>query len=302
MKGGLMAQAFAARAISNAGVKLRGDLILEAVVGEEMMEHELGTTACIERGYRADAAVVAEPSGPPRSLAVVPVTSGVMSFTLAVEGRATHAALRGETLRPGGSELGVSAIDKIMLLYQALRDLEGEWLADKHHPLFAPGHFAIYPGVFVGGPRSGLVPYFIADAARIEYVVIYHPDDDPTAIRAEIADRVTEAAGLDEWLEQNPPTLAWVHHWPASKVEATHPIVEATRTAHARATGEAAEIHGFAAVEDTTFLTLGGIPAISYGPGDLRRAHAVDEYVDVRELTTACRTFALLAVDWCGVV
>ena len=65
MKAGLVAQAMAARALRDAGVRLEGDLVLQAVVGEEMMEHDLGTTACVERGYRADAAVVSEPSGPP---------------------------------------------------------------------------------------------------------------------------------------------------------------------------------------------------------------------------------------------
>ncbi len=38
-----------------------------------------------------------------------------------------------------------------------------------------------------------------------------------------------------------------------------------------------------------------------YGPGDLRLAHASDEYVEVDEVVTACRAFALLALDWCGV-
>ena len=49
------------------------------------------------------------------------------------------------------------------------------------------------------------------------------------------------------------------------------------------------------------FLMVAGIPSISYGPGDLRVAHAVDEHVSIDELVTACKTFALLAADWCGV-
>jgi acetylornithine deacetylase/succinyl-diaminopimelate desuccinylase family protein len=302
MKGGVLAQAFAARALVEAGVRLRGDLILEAVVGEEMMEHELGTSACVGRGYRADAAVVAEPSGPPRSLAVVPVTSGVLAFTLAVEGKATHACLRGETLSPGapGSEAGVSAIDRAVDLYQALRDLERDWAQRKAHALFTPGHFAIYPGVFVGAPTSGPVPYFIADAARIEYVVVYHPEDDPDAVRREIEACVEAAAAEDDWLLAHPPTVTWTHHWPASNVHPQHPIVEAACRAHRLATGEDAVVHGFAAVDDTTFLSAAGIPAISYGAGDLRVAHAVDEHVVVDELVTACTTFALLAAEWCG--
>ena len=62
MKAGVLAQAFAARALQRAGVRLRGDLILEAVVGEECMNNDIGVSATVERGYRADAAVVSEPT------------------------------------------------------------------------------------------------------------------------------------------------------------------------------------------------------------------------------------------------
>ena len=61
------------------------------------------------------------------------------------------------------------------------------------------------------------------------------------------------------------------------------------------------ETHGFAAVEDASFLNLGGVTAVSYGPGDLRVAHADDEYVLIDELVTATKTYAILAMDWCGV-
>jgi acetylornithine deacetylase/succinyl-diaminopimelate desuccinylase family protein len=302
MKGGVLAQAFAAVAIARAGIRLRGDLVLEAVVGEEMMEHELGTTACIERGYRADAAVVSEPSGPPDRLAVVPVTSGILSFTLAVEGKATHATMRGETISPGGygAAVGVSAIDKAIDLYGALRALERDWGERKRHPLYRPGHFAIYPGVFVGGPTSGLVPFFIADAARIEYVVIHHPGDDAADVRAEIEQHVERAAAGDPWLREHLPTVTWNHAWPQSVVASDHPIVQETCAAHERASGGPACLRGFAAVDDASFLTAAGIPAITYGPGDLRLAHAVDEHVEIDELVTATRTYALLAASWCG--
>ena len=84
-------------------------------------------------------------------------------------------------------------------------------------------------------------------------------------------------------------------------MDADHPIVHATSAAHERATGRRAVVAGFPAVEDTTWLNAAGIPAISYGPGDLRAAHAVDESVDVTEVLEATLTFALLAAEWCGV-
>jgi len=302
MKAGIVAQAFAARVLRQVGVELRGDLILEAVAGEEMMEHEIGTTACIERGYRAEAAVVSEASAPPTPLAVTPITPGVMSFTISVEGKATHTSMRGETIRAGGygSEVGVNAIDKAFIVYRALRHLEDEWGLTKRHPLFRPGHFTIQVGVLVGAPRTGLVPFFIPDLTTMEYIVWYHPDDDPEGVRAEIERQVSAVAGLDAWLRKHPPVVEWKHHWPASNVEPSHPIVEATCRAHEQASGDRAAVNGFAAVEDSTFFNQAGIPAISYGPGDLRVAHADDEHVDIGELVLATKTYALLAAAWCG--
>ena len=302
MKAGVVAQAFAARALQSAGVALRGDLILEAVVGEEMMEHHLGTTACIERGYRADAALVSEASAPPTALAVTPVTPGVMSFTISVEGKATHTSMRGETIHAGGygAEVGVNAIDKAFIIYTALRHLEEEWGLTKRHALFRPGHFTIQVGVFVGGPRTGLVPFFIPDLSTMECIVWYHPDEEPDDVRGEIERQVRLAAEGDAWLRTNMPRVEWRHHWPASRVDLSHPIVSATCRAHECASSEQAVVNGFPAVEDATFLNQGGIPAISYGPGDLRVAHAIDEHVDIRELMLATKTYALLAADWCG--
>ncbi len=308
MKGGVLAQAFAAMALREAGVELAGDLILEAVAGEEVMNHDIGTTAVVERGYRADAAVVAEPSAPPAPLAVVPVTPGLLWFSLTVRGKASHASMRAEAIRAGGlgSAVAVSAIDKGVAMFMAIRELEEQWGQTKRHELFAPGHFTIHPGVVTGGPEGVLVPFVVSEFMTTEYCVWYHPDDDPADVRAEIEQHVARAAQLDPWLREHPPEFEWKLTWPAARVAADHPIVSATLDAHELAAVGTAyagrpEVRGFAAVEDTSFLCAAGIPAISYGPGDIRVAHAADEYVLVDELMTACCTYALLAMSWCGV-
>ena len=307
MKGGILAQAFAARAIRDCGFRLKGDLILEAVVGEEVMDHECGTTATVKRGYTADAAVVSEPSAPPERLAVVPVTTGLYWFSLTVRGKATHASMRGETFRPGGggAAVGVSAIDKGVEMFQAIRKLEDEWGQTKKHPLFAPGHFVIHPGVVVGGPAGVLIPFVVSEFMTTEYCVWYHPDDQPEDVRREIEAHVHRAAQLDPWLREHPPELEWKLNWPASQAPENHPIIKTVCDAHeiaaegSRFAGQP-PIRGFAAVEDTSFLNIGGVPAISYGAGDIRVAHADDEYVLIDELVTACKTYAITAMDWCG--
>ncbi len=56
MKGSDTAMWLVAQALEDEGVELEGDLLLHSVVGEETMQHELGTSAVIEAGFGADAA------------------------------------------------------------------------------------------------------------------------------------------------------------------------------------------------------------------------------------------------------
>jgi|688.fasta_scaffold75338_2 acetylornithine deacetylase len=307
MKSGIMSQAFAARALKECGITLQGDLILEAVVGEEVMDHECGVTATIKRGYTADAAIVSEPSSPPSPLAVVPISPGLLWFSVTVSGKSSHSSMRGTSFRAGGdgASVGVNAIDKGVLIFNALRQLEDEWGLTKQHPLFPPGHFSIHPGVAVGGPHGVMVPFFLSEFMTIDYCVWYSPDDDPEAVKQEIDLHIHRAAQLDGWLREHPPVVEWKMNWPANAPDA-EAITGVTVSAHEQAAvgtrfAGPPDVVGFAAVEDCTWLTRGGVPAISYGPGDLRVAHADDEYVMIDEVVTACKTFAVTAMDWCGV-
>jgi acetylornithine deacetylase len=268
------------------------------------MEHELGTTACVERGYRADAAVVAEPSAPPTPLAVIIATPGATRCVVEVQGRQTHPGLRGSTIWPGGegSERGVSAIDKAFLIYQALQQLEREWGLTKRHPLFAPGQFCVFPAVFVGSPRGRLDPFFIPDHAMLDCIVVHHPDDDAQSVRDEIEAVVAGAASTDTWLRGHPPTVTWKHYWPPSQIDRSHPLIEALRGAHRAASGLEAEVRGWTGVHDGSFLTAAGVPTVCYGPGNVGAAHAPDEHVRVDEVLMATRTYAALIAQWCGEV
>jgi len=60
MKGGIAAMLEAVKFIQKAGVKLNGDLTVETVPEEELTC--MGTLACCEKGYEADAAIIPEPT------------------------------------------------------------------------------------------------------------------------------------------------------------------------------------------------------------------------------------------------
>ena len=310
MKGGLTSQFWAAKAIVDSGIKLQGDLLLQSVLGEETMDHEIGTSNVVNRGHRADAGIVTEPSAPPGSLNVVPVTPGLLWMALTVRGKASHASVRDELIRAGGRgiEIGVNAIEKGVIMLQALQQLEEHWGQSKAHPLFRPGHFTIHPGVITGGPEGILVPFLFSEFCTIEYSIWYPPNEDVKRVQHEIEEYVMAAAQLDPWLKNNPPSFDWKLHWPPAQTDVEHPVVETmleadsdVRKQPAHVGSPESRIHGFCAVCDAAFLNAQGIPSVIYGPGSVLVAHSVDEHVEIEELVQAAKGLAVASMRWCGV-
>ncbi|KAA9380820.1 ArgE/DapE family deacylase [Microbispora cellulosiformans] len=303
MKGGLVAAAYAAVALRRAGVRLAGDLVLQAVVGEEVGDHEAGTTAVLEAGFGADAAIVCEPSGQAGTLpASVPVTPGLLWFSITMEGKTAHSGLRGMTVHPTleGDALGVNTVDKFWIVYQALRALEDEWARHDRHPLFPPGYFNLLPGVLRANPSGILVPFFLADELTVEYCVYHHPDRSNEEVMAEIESRVADACRQDPWLRAHPPVFDWKLLWPPYALPGDAPIGAALASAHTAAAGQAPVTTGFMGVCDLTWMDRKGIGGLVYGPGVGYTAHAENEYVEIAQLVQSAKTYAITAINWCG--
>ena len=121
MKGGLVTHLIALDALSDLGLGLRGDVTVAATVGEE--NGGLGALSTVLRGYRADAALITEPT----RLALVPAQGGSLVFRLKIPGRSAHAAVR---------DVGVSALEKFVPIFENLRELEQERNGVLSHPLY----------------------------------------------------------------------------------------------------------------------------------------------------------------------
>jgi len=134
----------------------------------------------------------------------------------------------------------------------------------------------------------------------IDYSIWHHPEESAESVKKEIEEYVKGVAQLDPWLREHPPRFEWKLWWPPYNVDVNHPICKTVANAHEAATGKPAQFHGFAAVCDAAFLNKHGIPAIVYGPGDIITAHASNEYVEIDELISATKTYALSTLDWCG--
>ncbi len=300
MKGGLAASLFALRAVRACGVRLRGDAIVESVIGEE--SGEWGTPACTERGYRADLAIVPEPTG------LRPCgQGGVITGWITIQTPQTlHDGVRARTIHAGGGLIGANAIEKMTKVIAALNDLERHWAVTKRYPGFAPGATTINPAVIEGGRH----PAFMADRCALWITVHFYPDETWEGVVAEIEGQVRRAAAADLWLRDHPPLFRWGGRsmieergeiLPAVPLAADSPGLVVLGAAHRSVREEEPRPAMWPSVSDAGWLAHAGIPTIIYGPGELEEAHTTNESIAVGELVDAARVFARLLVEWCGI-
>ena len=299
MKGGLAAAIFALEATLACGARPRGEVLIESVIGEE--SGEWGTVACIERGYRADLAIVPEPTG------LRPCgQGGVITGWITIQSPQTlHDGVRARTIHAGGGLLGANAIEKMTQLIAALNGLERHWAVTKSYPGFAPGATTINPAVIEGGRH----PAFMADRCALWITVHFYPDETWEGVVAEIEDHLRRAAAADLWLRDHPPTFRWGGRsmiaergeiFPAVPLTADTPGLAALESAHATVHGATPVAMMWPSVSDAGWLARAGIPTIIYGPGELEEAHTTNESIAIADLVAAARVYARLLGAWCG--
>src|SRR5215218_10006929 len=139
MKGGIGAMCAAAWRAARDGL---GGEIIVAVTADEEYE-SVGTRAMLERGVRADAAIVGEPT----CLDVMPAHRGFVWIEVVVGGRAAHGSRW---------EIGVDAIRHAGLLLAELDRVDAEDLPRRSHPLLGRG--SLHASLIEGGIGMSTYP------------------------------------------------------------------------------------------------------------------------------------------------
>lgn len=272
MKAGVAAMCAAA---ARAATSIRGEIIVTAVVDEEF--ESIGTRSVIERGIRADAAIVTEPT----RLAIMPAHLGFVWADVITHGRAAHGSRW---------DLGVDAIRHAGLMLAELDRFDASELSSRSHPLL--GRPSIHASLIEGG--TGMSTYPERCVTRIERRTIPGETDEDVA---------SELETLCERSRERSPSLraevCVTFSQAPSDVAISAPIVRALDAA-LRASGEPVRIEGMSAWTDAALLNAAGIPAICFGPGDITLAHAAEEYVRVDEIERATTVLARLATQWCA--
>ena len=262
MKGGTAALLLALEAIRVNGIQLKGDVIFESVIEEE--SGGAGTLATLIRGYKADAAIIPEPT----NLKFFPKQQGSMWFRITIQGKAAHGGTRYE---------GTSAIEKATLVLEQLRKLEEERNKKITDPLYK--NIKIPIPINIGKINSGDWPSSVPDLAVIEGRMGVAPNESMEDAEKEMERALKELSETDSWFALHPPKIEWFGgRWLPGNLEVEHPLIRVVSSCYESVMNEKAVIEASPWGTDGGILSqVGQIPVIVFGPGVTEVAHDANE-------------------------
>ena len=245
----------------------RSTVTVAFTVGEEL-GHD-GARHLAASGFRADGAVIGEPTG----LDVVPAHKGAIRWKMVTTGRSAHSS---------NPEKGCNAIVKMASVIRALEDGLIPRLQESRHPLL--GHATLCVGRIEGGLQVNIVP----DRCAIELDWRTLPGETwegaRKALEAALAFALAEDPDLRLTIEEPYQAFAGMETPPDA------PIVRLAQEAVRRIDGEH-PIRGVAYGTDGAEFSPAGIPCVVLGPGNIEQAHTSSEYVEVQQVVKAAAIY-----------
>ena len=290
MKAGDAASFCAVKTLVDAGVRLKGDVILTYVIGE--LQGGIGTLAAIRQGLRADYFVNSEPT----DLQALTMHAAAFVFVIELQGITRHMSKREE------------AVDAIMAACDLIPRLTimtfSDAPTDEHRSINR---------VHVGVVRGGLGKEFhewrppqVADVVRIKGSGRYAPGQTEANALSDLRE------ALDALEDRFPGLKATVERentgrplMPYFQVDRSSRIVKAINAAYQTVRGEpqptgAIRPPGFYGTDAGHFYNELGMEGIVCGPGG-RYNTMPDERVDVSDYLDMVRIYLLTMLEICEI-
>lgn len=275
MKGSAAACLAAAKALVDAGITLRGDLLIALVADEEY--ESLGTQEILKH-YRPDAAIVTEPT----QLNICLAHKGFIWLEVETRGRAAHGSR---------FEEGVDANMCMGRFLAQLDVLEQLLRSGKGHPLVGPP--SLHAAMLKGG--SGWSTYAEKCTLSIERRTI-PGESEETALR-QIRGMIDQLSATDSTFKANVRVTCARE---AFEVEKDAEIVQTLKQSAEAVAGRTPEFFGDTPWMDSALLSAAGIETVVMGPSGTG-AHSREEWVELRSVETMAEILAQTALSYCGV-
>jgi acetylornithine deacetylase len=291
MKGGIAAMILAVEVLKEAGVRLRGDLLLETVVDEEFGGVN-GTLAARLRDHNFQAAIMCEPS----QNVICPAQMG---------GRTVHITLRGSgegILYEGGAS--AHPADQIHHVLGRVAEFARQRRKNTQvHPLYQGSKDPVpvwVTKISCGGWGTG-EPITLPPACRLEIYWQAMPGEVQQDIDGEFLRWWNSTVDGRADLFPVRPEVHFPIEWlPGSAIDEHHELVTGLSSAYGDTTGARALVQGIGGPCDMfVFHQHFGIPAVLFGPKG-GNTHAPDEWVDLASTVTTVETLARFICRWCG--
>ena len=273
MKGSVAAMLTAVKALRDAGLSLKGDLLLAAVADEEYAS--LGT-ADIAARYKPDAAIVAEPT----ELQLALAHKGFVWLEVTTIGKAAHGS------RP---QLGIDANMKMGRFLHELDRLEQNLRTRAPHPLVGPP--TLHAAMINGGREMSV----IADRCELRIERRTIPGETEKQTIGEMHALLDRLTASDESFHA---TVKSFFAREPFEVAADAPIVKAIQSAAAHVLQRQIESGGVSFWTDAALLASAGIPTVVFGPIGAG-AHAAEEWIDLQSVEQAAAIYAQTALAYC---
>ena len=274
MKGAIASMIIAMKFIMNNVEKLNGKIIFTGVMAEETTG--LGTQKIVEENIKADMAVVGEPSDEK----IYRAHKGTMWFNLSTYGKLEHSS-------ESNSESN-NAIINMMKLIMEINEISKELETIENNLV---GHPSINIGLIDGGTKQNM----IADSCRISIDRRTLPEEKTDEILDKLRIRLDGLRSLDDRLtfDLEIDTIR-----EAVEVAESEQIVQEVKNALNKVINKNPTISGMKATTDMSILVnQGNIPSVIYGPGFIKQAHTVDEFIEVKRLVESSQVYAEILLN-----
>ncbi|MFK9093860.1 M20 family metallopeptidase [Bacillus salipaludis] len=272
MKSGLAAMIYAAIVLKKMGTPFSGEIILFFNVDEERVN--IGMQHFLKSDITAHYAVIGEPT----NLDICIAHKGVGRYKLHTKGTSQHAA-KVENMD--------NAINKMAAIIYELNRLN-EKISTLEDPLLGKGSLTITE------IKGGIAPNMVPDHCTIEIDRRLLPADTQESVNLEIKQSLRSTNDLSE-LDYELEEYLFL---PASYISKDHSLVKSLKNVKEKIQGKEANVRVFEATCEASFLSQHkGIPTVIVGPGSLRQAHVVDEYVEIDEVIQAAAIYIELGLQ-----